>query len=111
MLIPFESMETQVIPNMKGGEKEAHSKIFFDGLNKIIQLTLEPGASVGLHTHEGNSEIIYVLSGQAKSLYDGQWETLKPGDCQYCPMGHSHNLVNDGTEPLTVFAVVPQHGG
>ena len=27
--------------------------------------TLRPGASTGLHTHEGNCEIIYVVSGTA----------------------------------------------
>ncbi|MFR7893260.1 MAG: hypothetical protein ACLU38_03455 [Dysosmobacter sp.] len=42
-------------------------------------------------------------------LYDGVWEPVAPGTCHYCPKGHSHSLVNDGTEDLVTFAVVPEH--
>lgn len=34
---------------------------------------------------------------------------MLPGTCHYCPQGHSHSLVNDGTEPLSVFAIVVKH--
>ena len=64
------------------------------------ELTLEPGASIGLHTHQGNSEIIYILSGTGKVLYDGAYETLVPGACHYCPEGHEHSLINDGKDEL-----------
>ena len=64
----------------------------------------------GLHTHEGSSEIVYVLSGTGKALYGGGEERLAPGDCHYCPEGHAHSLINDGTQTLKFFAVVPQHG-
>ena len=74
------------------------------------ELTLEPGASIGLHTHQGNSEIIYILSGTGKVLYDGAYETLVPGACHYCPEEHEHSLINDGKDELRVFAVVPECG-
>ena len=35
------------------------------------------------------------------------YEDLAPGGCHYCPKGHTHSLINDGTEPLEFFAVVP----
>ena len=71
---------------------------------------LAPGSSIGLHTHEGNSEMIYILSGTGKVLYDGEYEPLAPGDCHYCPMGHAHSLINDSNGDLVFFAVVPEHG-
>ena len=58
----------------------------------------------------GNSETIYVLSGAGTMLCDGVEEPLTPGVCHYCAEGHTHKLMNTGTEPLTVFAVVPEHG-
>ena len=84
----------------------------FDGKAVLedVSLTLEPGASIGLHTHQGNSEIIYILSGTGKVLYDGAYETLVPGACHYCPEGHEHSLINDGKDELRVFAVVPECG-
>ena len=47
-----------------------------DKNNKILLGTLEPGASIGLHTHETNSEIIYILSGKGKVLFEGEYELV-----------------------------------
>ena len=68
----------------------------------------EPGASIGLHTHQGNSEIIYILSGAGKVLCDGAYEPLSAGSCHYCPKGHAHSLINDSDGELAFFAVVPE---
>ena len=38
---------------------------------------LIPGASIGLHQHETGSEILYVLHGNKKEIFDGQTEELK----------------------------------
>lgn len=97
------------MPQFKGGEKTTYSRVMDDGLNRIFQTRLEPGASIGLHTHTGNSEITYILAGTGKAVCDGQEERLAPGDCHYCPQGHAHTIINDGTEDLIFFAVVPQH--
>lgn len=68
---------------------------------------LEPGASIGLHTHENSSEVIYILSGSGKVQYDGAYECVSTGDCHYCPKGHAHSLINDSDAELIYFAVVP----
>ena len=107
MLIEFDKMETTVIPYMRGGEKEVSAQMYADSLGKIMRGTLIPGASIGLHTHETSSEIIYILSGTGKVLYDGEYTPLKAGDCHYCPKGHAHSLMNGGEENLEFFAVVP----
>ena len=77
-----------------------------DDLNRIMQVVLEPGASVGMHTHTDNSEIIYVLRGTGKAVEENSESPLKAGMCHYCPKGSSHSVVNDGTEDLVLFAVV-----
>ena len=109
MLIDFNAISENVVPHMRGGEKEAYIKSFADGLCKIIQGKLVPGGTVGLHTHEKDSETIYILSGTGKVLYDGVYESLSAGSCHYCPEGHEHSLINDGEEDLCFFAVVPLH--
>ena len=85
-------------------------RAFDDGRAKIMLLTLAPGAQVGAHAHEGDCEIVYVLSGTGKAMYEGGYETLTPGTCHYCPEGHEHSLINDSQGPLRVFAVVPECG-
>ena len=108
MKIQFEQLEEQHLPGFKGGEGELLLRSYSDSRNKIMKGRLAPGASIGMHTHTGNSEIIYILSGTGKALYDGETERLLPGQCHYCPKGHSHSLINDGTEELRFFAAVPE---
>ena len=107
MLIEFDKMEEQVIPKFLGGEGVFHTRMRVDELGKIMRGALEPGSSIGLHTHDTSSEIIYILAGKGKVLYDGGYEPLSAGSCHYCPKGHSHSLINDSDALLEFFAVVP----
>ena len=109
MLICFDQMNDTVLEQFKGGEGTFAPKMFSDEHNKIMRGRLLPHSSIGLHTHEGNSEMIYILSGHGKILYEGEYLPLQPGDCHYCPMGHAHSLINDTDEELVVLAIVPQH--
>ncbi len=109
MVIDFSNIELNVMPHFKGGEGDTKSRIFFDGMNKIMLGCLEPGCTIGYHCHDTSSEMIYILGGQARCLYDDGEELLSPGQCHYCPKGHSHSLINASTtEPLTYFAIVPE---
>ena len=109
MLIDFDKTEAKRLDSFKGGEKYALMKIIDDGFNKIMHGVLIPGASIGLHRHEGNSEIIYIIKGQGKVLYNGEYEPLTAGSVHYCPMGQEHSLINDSGGELEFFAVVPEH--
>ncbi len=107
MLIDFSNMEEQVIPGFLGGEGTFRARMRVDELGKIMRAALEPGSSIGLHTHDTSSEIIYILAGKGKVLYDGEYEPLTAGDCHYCPKGYAHSLINDSDAMLEFFAVVP----
>ena len=107
MLIEFDKMEEQTIPHFQGGEGAFLTKMRVDELGKILRGRLEPGSTIGLHTHDTSSEIIYILAGRGKVLCDGVYEPLSVGSCHYCPKGHSHSLINDSDALLEFFAVVP----
>lgn len=108
MIIDFENMQEKVLENFNGGEKALIAKMSVDERNKILYGKLEPGATIGLHTHDTSSEVIYILEGNGKVLYDGEYEEVKAGICHYCPKGHEHSLINDSDADLIFFAVVPQ---
>jgi mannose-6-phosphate isomerase-like protein (cupin superfamily) len=109
MLIDFNKISENITPNFRGGEKNFISKVYADNLNKIMLDRLEPEASIGMHSHDTNSEIIYIISGNAKCLYDDTEEILNDGSCHYCPKGHSHSLINlSSDEDLVFFAIVPE---
>lgn len=107
MLLDLKNEESVVIPHFKGGEKEISAKMHFDGVNRILHGTLAPGATIGYHLHEINSEIIYFLSGRGTMLYDDERYPVEAGQCHYCPKGHSHSMINDSDADLVFFAVVP----
>lgn len=106
MKIDFERIEEKLINNFKGGEGVFNVRMFDDETNKIMYGTLLPGNSIGLHEHTDASEIIYILAGSGKALFDATEEKISSGCVHYCPKGHVHSLINDGTEVLVFFAVV-----
>lgn len=108
MTIDFNKMKETSIPNFKGGEKSLEAKMFFDGTNRILHGRLTPGASIGVHTHETSSEIIYVLEGTPTVICDGEESQLTPGECHYCEKGHTHTMINNSDEDVVFFAVVPE---
>lgn len=108
MLIEFDKIEEQALENFKGGEGTFFLRASEQGVCRIMKGRLEPGSSLGMHTHEGNYEVIYILSGKGTILYDEEKLEVAAGSCQYCPEGHAHRLMNTGSETLTFFAIVPK---
>ena len=96
---------------MKGGEGEAAFAACSGRLdNKIMRSVLAPGASIGLHTHETQlAKSCIFCPAPVRCCMTGYRSRWLPATCHYCPKGHSHSLVNDGTEDLVTFAVVPEH--
>ena len=107
MVIDFDKIEEIANHQFKGGDGDTLFRTFYDGTNKIMRGRLEAGCTIGYHSHDTNNEIIFIVSGKARCRYDGGEETLSPGQCHYCPRGHSHSLMNDDTtQPLIFFAIV-----
>ena len=103
--------KTEFRTNPKGGvgdvafthvwTQEAAEKV-----NLFSIVTLQPGQSIGLHSHGQDAEAMYVLSGHPSILDEGQTYLLNPGDATYCTAGAQHSLFNDSSEPAQVLAVV-----
>lgn len=108
MIIDFSQIAETSHPQFKGGEGALNARMYFDGKCRIMKGSLAPGSSIGIHTHETNCEVIILTSGTASVLYDGTRLTLHAGDIHYCPMGHTHSLVNDSKEDITFTAIVPE---
>ena len=72
MTLDFDRMPSLVQPRFKGGQGEAETRIFQgrDGQDPTAA-TLEPGSSIGLHTHTDSCEVMYFLSGTGVCLDDG----------------------------------------
>ena len=109
MIIKFNEVEELELKNFKGGEKSLLARMISDDNNKIMMSKLVPGASIGEHIHDTNSEIIFILEGKGLIICDGQKEEVQAGDCHYCKKGSKHTFINNGSENIVFYAVVPQH--
>lgn len=109
MVIDFNDIELIKFDGFKGGKGELDSRNYVDEDNKIMYSVLKPGARSGLHTHEENSEIAYIISGTATCYYDGNEEVVQAGQVHYCPKGHAHYMENRTDEDLVYLAIVGEH--
>jgi quercetin dioxygenase-like cupin family protein len=106
MILDFKNLPEMAAQGFKGGEGWFRANYNLDDMHRIMKAVLEPGASIGFHAHNNGSEIIYILKGEGKALYDDGEEKLSAGDVHYCPDGHSHSVINDSDSDLEFLAVV-----
>ncbi|MBR6767434.1 MAG: cupin domain-containing protein [Clostridia bacterium] len=95
---------------MKGGKKHA----VMTGLTPELPakcrvfsiITLVPGASIGYHVHEGESELFYFMEGCGQVHDDDQIIDITAGDSMTTLSGHGHSVENTGDTDLVILAVV-----
>jgi uncharacterized cupin superfamily protein len=71
-------------------------------------VVLEPGAwSSQRHWHDGEDELLVVLSGRAVLIEDDGETELAPGDVAAWPKGsrNGHHLINRSAEPCSFICV------
>ncbi|MDR0321377.1 MAG: cupin domain-containing protein [Treponema sp.] len=104
-------MKTEVKEKMRGGEGHAELVHFVDCENEknvrlLAELTLQPGCSIGKHSHETETEYFFILSGSGMVNDNGTETPVKAGDAIITGNGASHSISNTGSVPLVFHAVI-----
>ena len=108
-------MPVEERPQMRGGAGTVRVQTCFRPeefgarLRLCARLTLPPGASIGLHAHEGEDEIYLVLTGGGVVTEDGCDKRVRAGDAVLTGRGGSHAVRNDGSEPLEIAAIIVKY--
>jgi len=102
MNINFNEIPTQTLTGLHGGSGDLVAKVYSGEFGKVMPCRLQPGASIGLHGHEG-TELIYVLYGFGKAVIDGVEEPLATDICHICPPGSQHSIINTGEVELVLL--------
>lgn len=69
-------------------------------------LTIPPGSGIGLHQHEAEDELFFIISGSG-TIDDGTTKsTIETGDAVLTGNGASHSVINTGTANLEILAVI-----
>jgi len=70
-------------------------------------ILLQPGQSVGKHSTGHNEEMLVVLEGQGRMVFDdGSHLDLSANHVLYCPPATAHDVLNTGTGVLRYIYIV-----
>ena len=112
MIRRAEEMEREIRKEMRGGKGEAHfthvyKKDELKGNSRLFaRITLNPGCSIGDHTHNEEEEIYYILTGKGLVIDNGEATEVFAGDAVLTRDGATHSIENTGDEPLEFVAVI-----
>lgn len=106
MIIDFKNLTPNVVEKMRNGEGSVKLVKYADDTNSVVRITISKGSSIGWHIHEGDQEIIYVISGKGRCIEDDKEYELIPGLANYCAKGKNHSIKNIYDEDLELFAVI-----
>ena len=70
------------------------------------EMTLPPGASVGLHDHVEEDELYIIQKGRGIMTESGREFEVSVGDAILTGQGASHSIKNPGAEDLVVTAII-----
>jgi len=102
----------KVLTNFRDGIGDITMHHFMDekeanGAGRLfVKTVIEPGNSIGLHTHEGDMEAYYILKGKALVSDNGNEVVLEAGDCNICVDGEAHSIKNVGDDTLEYIAII-----
>ncbi|MBT3296100.1 MAG: cupin domain-containing protein [Verrucomicrobia bacterium] len=107
---------SEVKEQMRGGNGSVTISHLFSreewtaNVRLCAELTLPPGASIGSHQHLREDEV-YIITAGSGLLDDGSGEErVSTGDAVLTGNGATHTIRNDGSEPLTLIAVIAMYG-
>ena len=109
MKLSFDNIPKEKVENMRGGlgavylqkltPTPEHTKMY-------ALITIPSGASIGVHTHTDDEEVITCIKGNGKLIIDGKENEFKPFDISLCKSGRNHSVLNDSEDDLVLLAVV-----
>ena len=69
-------------------------------------ITLEPGCGIGVHGHNGESELFFLQSGKAIYNDNGTEHEVSAGDVTVCRDGECHGIRNPYDETAVLVALI-----
>ncbi|MDO4478325.1 MAG: cupin domain-containing protein [Lachnospiraceae bacterium] len=112
MITRGETHHVDLNKNMRGGEgtiKITHfmNKEDAEGHGRLFaKIEIPVGGSIGVHDHQGEFETFYIIGGEGIIVDNGEEVKVNVGDFHKCASGSSHGVINTGSEPLVMIALI-----
>lgn len=110
-MITYQNQQSHSVREfMRGGRKHVEqtklSAQLPESMRMFNVLTLIPGASIGYHVHEGETELFYFLEGNGRVQDDDRFFDVSAGDTMATFSGHGHAVENTGDTNLVILAAI-----
>ena len=110
MYIKKDQTIRQVLSNVRGGPGEMIRLDWAETLPPHVKvmatIILEPGSGIGYHTHDGETEVFYILEGELEIDDNGTVHTVRSGDIVVTGGGDGHSAMNTSTTTASMIAVI-----
>ena len=110
MITRSEEQSHSIREFMRGGKKHVEHTMLSAQLPEKVRifnlLTLIPGASIGYHVHENETELFYFLEGHGRVQDDDRFHDVSAGDAMTTFSGHGHAVENTGDTDLVILAAI-----
>ncbi len=98
---PFDGWGEITVRSLLNGEEEMYNKG-----RVFAHTTVHPGAAIGYHVHQNESETYYILSGVGTFNDNGTTRTVTAGNVTFTGAGEGHGMANEGDVPLEMIALI-----
>ena len=112
MIQRAQERQNEITENMRGGpgrvlKSALASPEQLNNKGRMFSIiTLEPGCGIGFHTHEGETELFYLMEGEADYSDNGVLQHVQAGDVTICPPGEGHSITNNSQLPTKLVALI-----
>ncbi len=111
MIVSVHEVVPEIAEEVSGGigTVQAHKLLdFFPGsaIKSVGLIRLEPAASIGPHSHNGEEDLYFCISGTGIVVDNGQEHSFAPGVLQITRDGETQAIRNTGETELVFLGVV-----
>lgn len=102
-------LEKVEIEGFKGGKGKIiieKAKEVMENCKMYARITILPNSSIGMHVHEEDEEMVYVISGRGLAYINDGYIDITSGTLHYAKKGNKHSIENNGVENLVILAVI-----
>lgn len=97
------------VANMRGGA----GSVLIEKANELMvnckmyaRITILPNSSIGMHVHEEDEEMVYVISGEGLAYINDEYKVIKTGEHHYAKCGNKHSIINNSEGNLVLLAII-----
>jgi mannose-6-phosphate isomerase-like protein (cupin superfamily) len=111
MVIQRKTMKVELKEKLRGGEGRAKVTHLVPSETRrhcgfFAEVSLEPGSSIGCHSHPQDVEYYIILRGTGTVNDNGSEVTVKKGDVVITGNGSFHDIKSTGPGTLEMIAVI-----